>query len=214
MQQEDKLQDALACYQKALALDPKYVVAYNDTGIVLEALGEPEAAEEMYLKAIEIAPDYPNTYANLALLYEEQKDYTQAVVYWVKRVMVGSPSDTWTGVAKKRIEDIARVYPEAYQAIEQSYVDSLEEAQTGESAGQMDILVKAEPAPVSLLEEPPSLRVDNKTRALEHLKNAKGSFSRGQYVSALKEATVAEYLDPSNEEVSVFVAQVRNKILK
>jgi hypothetical protein len=48
-----------------------------------------------------------------------------------------------------------------------------------------------------------------KSRAQAHLASAKDSFAKGEYVAALKESTVAEYLDSSNEEIRAFVERVR-----
>ena len=55
---------------------------------------------------------------------------------------------------------------------------------------------------------------DNKKLAQEHLTLAKENFSQGKYVEALKEATMAEYLDSSNAEISAFVETVRKRLLK
>jgi len=118
LQKKGDLDAALSYYQKAVFLDPTYVVAYNDVGIIFEAKGWIEKAREAYLRAIEIAPDYPNSYSNLALLYEGQKKYADAVGCWTKRIMYGQPSDPWTEAARKRVEDIARIYLEAYNKVE------------------------------------------------------------------------------------------------
>ncbi|MDD4980347.1 MAG: tetratricopeptide repeat protein [Candidatus Omnitrophica bacterium] len=66
------------------------------------------------------------------------------------------------------------------------------------------------------LEEDTALQAqpDNKSRALGHLELARRSFYQGQYTAALKEATVAEYLDPSDTEISDLVNTIRNKLLE
>lgn len=120
-QKEGNIDAALACYQKAIALDPRYVVAYNDIGIILEAMGEAEQAKQTYLKAIKIDPNYPNSYSNLALFYESKGDYANAIVYWTKRATLGSSGDPWAEVARRRLEDIARASPEIYSKIGNQY---------------------------------------------------------------------------------------------
>jgi len=236
LQQEGKIEEALSYYEKATILDPNYAVAYNDSGIILEALGYPEQAEQMYLKAIEVDPDYPNSYSNLALLYEEAKDYPNAILYWIKRATFAGAGDPWAEVARKRLEDIARVYPEAYRDVTSRYKENLQPLSpaqpslsvTPEPLPQLDITklptseielprTQESPAEVSLFREqvtPGSQTPDNKTRALKHLALAKQSFARGDYVAALKEATVAEYFDSSNAEISAFLYTVRKKLLK
>ncbi|MEI6631437.1 MAG: hypothetical protein WCL25_02350, partial [bacterium] len=59
-----------------------------------------------------------------------------------------------------------------------------------------------------------TVKFDNKSRAANYLRSAKGNFTRREYVAALKEATVAGYLDPSNNEINEFVEKVRKKLLE
>jgi Flp pilus assembly protein TadD len=218
LQTEGDTEAAFACYQKAILLDPNYAVAYNDAGVLLEAMGQPEQAKQMYLKAIEVAPDYPNSYSNLALLYEEEKDYTNAIICWIKRATLGESQDPWTEAARKRLEDIARIYPEAYYDIGQQHKENLQRLEISKVPTQgLGLLRIEEPKEVNLFDEYTAAQIerpDNKARALQHLALAKRSFTRGQYVAALKEATVAEYLDSSNEEISAFVGEIRKKLLK
>ncbi len=227
LQQEDKIEEASSYYQKAILLDHGYAIPYNDVGIILEAMGQPEQAKQMYLKAIEIDQNYPNSYSNLALLYEEQKDYANAILYWIKRATLGDPQDPWAKMARRHVEDIARIYPEAYCNIPEQYKENLrqqeqkrlkqeEEKRLREEKKQKDKQL-AEQKPQQALSKDTTLdsqKIDNKTRALNHLALAKKSFSKGDYVAALKEATVAEYFDSSNEEISAFVDAVRKKLLK
>ena len=117
LQKDGDLQWAFSCYQKATLVDPDYAVAYNDMGVILESAGELNAAKEMYLKATVANTDYPNSYSNLALLYEKQKDYANAVLCWIRRAILGEESDPWAKAARKRLEDIARIYPQAFSKI-------------------------------------------------------------------------------------------------
>lgn len=117
LQKENELEEALVYYQKAILTDPGYPLPYNDAGVILEALGQAQEAKKLYIKAIEMDPDYPNTYTNLALLYENERDYANAILCWIKRANLGGPADPWAEVARRRLEDIARAYPEAYNKI-------------------------------------------------------------------------------------------------
>lgn len=308
LQQED-LGAALSYYQKALALDPRYEVAYNDLGVIFEALGDKEYAKEMYLKAIQISRDYPSSYSNLALLYEGEEDYAKAIYYWGMRASLGYLFEPWFKEARKHIEEISRLYPEMARYLPEQYKQKVLEPariqgmiveeielqnkiqELRREIDEVDLKIKKEsgnilpetkkiveakakpgpPQPVlaipkepleearlqnrikelkkeisrinseiekeskEVILESPSLpetkapekprlvsaplipdkkKQDNKTRALDYLASAKENFSRGQYVSALKEATVAGYLDPSNEEISAFVEKVRKTLLQ
>jgi tetratricopeptide (TPR) repeat protein len=210
LQKDGNIDEAIACFQKALIMDQKYVAAYNDLGVLLEAKGELQQAKFMYLKAMELAPEYAGTYSNLALLCEEQKDYAHAILYWIKRATLGGSDDPWAEIARKRLEDIARLYPEAYRDIGEQYKQGLEQLVPIESASvaaQPRIVSKKDAALIKKEEQDP------KAGARDHLKNAQESFSKGDYVTALKEATLAEYLDSSNKEISDFIDKVRKAIL-
>lgn len=194
LQKDGDIQAALSYYQKAIALDATYVVAFNDVGIIYEGMGYLDRAREMYVKAIEIDPTYPDSYSNLALLYESQKDYASAVWCWVKRATLGGAEDEWAQAARRRLEDIARSYPEAYRMV-------------GEGTSKPTLF---EDEGVVTGHEV----VDNVTRARNYLARAKRSFAQGDMVAALKEATMAEYFDSSSEEVSSFVEKVRKALVR
>lgn len=226
-QKENNLEQASACYQKAISLNPNFVEAYNDLGILYEANGRLEKAKDMYLRAIEVAPNYPSSYANMALLYEGQGDYINAVLYWIKRATLGGPGDPWADKARKRLEGIASVYPEAYGKIEARYKANLQkemmQASPAAAAAVYSDLdsdlyeTDYSQSPVTLFEDELSQdqkSLDNRSRAITYLTRAKESYDKGEYVTALKEATVAEYLDSSNKEISSFIEQVRRTLLQ
>ena len=58
--------DALASYDRALALAPDYAEAYNNRGVTLLAKGDIPAAEAMFRRAAALKSDYPNPLLNLA----------------------------------------------------------------------------------------------------------------------------------------------------
>jgi len=217
LQEKGNLEEALAYYQKAIMMDPAYAMVYNDIGIIFEVAGYKDQAKDMYLKAIEVAPDYPNSYSNLAMLYEEFKDYASAIVCWVKRATMGDPNDSWAIAARRRLEEIARVFPKAYGVVGEAdkKIIALTHGGTYDSTGSY-VRPKEQ---ISLLEEEKTVstvipRMDSKSRALGYLNQAKESFSRGEFVLALKDATVAEYLDSSNREISAFVEKVRKALFQ
>lgn len=225
LQNDGSIEEAIAYYQKAIFLDPNYAVAYNDLGIVFEMKGWRERAEAMYLNAIDIDPDYPNSYSNLALLYENNEDYPDALLYWLERAFLGTPQDYWAEEAKEHIKDIALAYPEAYDEIESKYKENLQQlnlsrediffGQGQDSAAQEEAVQSETPpaeAPQKEVAQAKSAQVENE--ALDYLQRAKDSFSRREYVSALRDATLAEYLDASNEEIRIFIEKVRKALLE
>ena len=76
--------EALSFYQKAIAVDPSYALAYNDLGVIYDELGSPAQAEENYLRAIRIDPDCLSAYDNLVLFYEGQGNFKRAGFYRAK----------------------------------------------------------------------------------------------------------------------------------
>ena len=80
--QQRRYQEAAAAFRKAIALDPRAYKAWDNLGLALEALGQPDEAVRHYLKAMEIAqtdqPRYDVVYANYADLLIRQGDYRGA----------------------------------------------------------------------------------------------------------------------------------------
>jgi tetratricopeptide (TPR) repeat protein len=59
---------AIQAYQKVIELDPTYVEAYNNLGIIYQMIGDLERAFESYQKSTEIKPRYEKGYNNLGIL--------------------------------------------------------------------------------------------------------------------------------------------------
>ena len=61
-------EEALASYDRAIALKPDYAEAYNNRGIVLTHKGNVTAAIESYNRALQIKPDYAECYYNYSTI--------------------------------------------------------------------------------------------------------------------------------------------------
>ncbi len=59
---------AIQAYQKAIELEPTYVEAYNNLGIIYQMMGDVDRAFGVYQKATEINPGYEKGYNNLGIL--------------------------------------------------------------------------------------------------------------------------------------------------
>lgn len=66
--QEQRLEDAMAALRHALEMNPHMDRAWNDLGVVMEALGNPKEAVRCYRQALEVQPDNPDAKSNLGLL--------------------------------------------------------------------------------------------------------------------------------------------------
>ncbi|HAX78233.1 MAG TPA: hypothetical protein DCY88_21040, partial [Cyanobacteria bacterium UBA11372] len=65
LKKQGKLDLAIACYQKAIQIQPNYAPAYNSLGIVYREKGQLEQAIQSYQKAIACQENYVQAYNNL-----------------------------------------------------------------------------------------------------------------------------------------------------
>lgn len=116
---------AITWYQKAISLDTEYAAPHNDLGILFEAKGWLDRAEEEYLKALALDSDYEKAHTNLALLYERKGELEKAAFHWMRRYKLGKPNDPWTYEARQRLEklgllDISKKEPTKVKKREQA----------------------------------------------------------------------------------------------
>lgn len=71
--------EAIAEYEKAIALQPDFAPAYNRLGLAYAILKDYEKAERNFRKVIELAPNVDQGYLNLGLLYELQGQPLRAI---------------------------------------------------------------------------------------------------------------------------------------
>ena len=179
---------AMSLYQKAIALDPTYAVAYNDLGVIYEAAGFPDRAKESYFKSIKFDPGYLSAYTNIALLYEEQRDLERAAFYWAKRAELGSVDDLWTQKAASRFRDIRAVLSNRPVA------DAREEDVLG--------LIKDVSVYKSVFNKA------DKVQAQNHLRKANQFYKKRKLTAAIKEAYHAQDLDKSSPEIKEFIERI------
>jgi predicted TPR repeat methyltransferase len=67
----NKLLEAAASYQRAIALKPDYADAHNNLGNIWKDLGETDKARASFEQALRYRPDNANTHYNLGLLCSE-----------------------------------------------------------------------------------------------------------------------------------------------
>jgi len=84
--------EAVVEFQRALAIDPNFLPAYNYLGKSYAILGDYNRAEEAFLRVIRSAPTVDEGYMNLGILYELQGKIPQAIVNF-KRAIAINPSN-------------------------------------------------------------------------------------------------------------------------
>lgn len=107
LQSEGKLDEAIEYYQKAIGIDRYFLAAYNGLAICYEKKHLPRQAEEWYLKALEINPEYAPVHYNLGLFYEKYGNIEKAVFHWRQRVRLGHPASPGTIKARAKLKRYA-----------------------------------------------------------------------------------------------------------
>jgi len=79
---------AMQAYQKVIELDPAYVEAYNNLGIIYQLMGDGEKALAAYRKSTEINPRYEKGLNNLGILLLLKGSYDEALVAFEKAIAV------------------------------------------------------------------------------------------------------------------------------
>src|SRR5205807_1341039 len=78
LQATGRMQEALACFEQAVGLDPQFVDALNNLGIALMEQGQLDEAVECYRQALRFDPDYVNAHTNLGSAYQERGQLDEA----------------------------------------------------------------------------------------------------------------------------------------
>ena len=70
---QEKYEEAIKCYDKALRIDPKNTHAWNNKGIALYGQGNYAVALECFDRALEIDPKYISAINNKNKIIKKQK---------------------------------------------------------------------------------------------------------------------------------------------
>lgn len=77
--EKGKIDKALADYNKALEIEPKYALAYNNRGNIYFAKSDLDKALNDYNKVIELSPNNAKAYNNVGAVKFKQNDYESAL---------------------------------------------------------------------------------------------------------------------------------------
>ena len=64
--------EALASYDRVMAIKPDHAEACNNRGLILSNKGDMQEAEKMFLKAAALNPNFPDPLFNLATIHQYQ----------------------------------------------------------------------------------------------------------------------------------------------
>ncbi|MCU0393670.1 MAG: tetratricopeptide repeat protein [Thermoflexibacter sp.] len=71
--------NAIESYRKAIAIDRRYVEAYDNIGVAFRRLNMLDSAEHYYLQSIKLYPKGAMARQNLGLVYQIKKEYEKAL---------------------------------------------------------------------------------------------------------------------------------------
>jgi len=94
-QKSGRLQEAKQLYEETLNLDPDYVDALNNLGVIHIHDKKYAAAQSNFEKAIWLKPDYVDPYYNLACLHALQGKVTESLRYLKRAVSLDPSAKDW-----------------------------------------------------------------------------------------------------------------------
>ena len=120
--QQGKVDEAVAEFQKALALDPKYTAAHLNLGYAYDRKGQIDEAMAQYQKVIALEPGNVFAHNNLGVLYDKKGLYAEAIKEF-EQVLQVDPSNATArdnleraksskGIAQEREERFAQARKE------------------------------------------------------------------------------------------------------
>jgi protein O-GlcNAc transferase len=88
LQDQGKLDEAIACYQKALQIKPDSVAAYFNLGSAFQDQGKLNDAICYYQKTLELRPDMAGAYINLGNAFQTQGKLDEAIACYQKALQI------------------------------------------------------------------------------------------------------------------------------
>jgi len=106
LQAQNKLDEAMACYQKSLRSMPDYAESHNNLAAALFRKGDIDGAVSHYQQAIRLKPNYAEARNNIGSLFLQQNKLTEAITHFQKASMLkpDNPDIYYNlGIANKRL---------------------------------------------------------------------------------------------------------------
>jgi tetratricopeptide (TPR) repeat protein len=94
-QKSGRFQEAKRLYEKTLSVDPDYVDALNNLGVIHIHDKNYSVARGFFAKAIRLKPGYVDSYYNLACLHASKGELTQSLSHLKKAVSLDQSVKDW-----------------------------------------------------------------------------------------------------------------------
>jgi len=85
---KNNLKEAQNLYNQVLKINPNYLSALNNLGVLFKELGEFQKAKSCYEKAIEINPNHADSYNNLGIIYGKLREKQKAKGCYEKAIEI------------------------------------------------------------------------------------------------------------------------------
>jgi Flp pilus assembly protein TadD len=94
---ENRIAEALACYERAVSLARDHARAHNNIGVIRQQQGEPAAAEAAYRRAVEADPEFGLAWFNLGNCFRQDNRLDEAQAAY-RRTLTLMPDDAETRI--------------------------------------------------------------------------------------------------------------------
>ena len=116
LHEDGGIDEAIACYRKAVELKPDFADAYLNLGNVLKEEGGVEEAIASYRKAVEVKPDFVDALSQLASELSNRDEFDEAISLY-KRALIADPEHVnssaglgWCFLKSDRSEEATEYY--------------------------------------------------------------------------------------------------------
>lgn len=92
---EGSYPEAKKLYEEALSLDPGYVEALNNLGVIYISDKNFSKAKQLLEKAVRLKPSYVEPYYNMACLHAIRGETTEGLAYFKKALSIDSGIKAW-----------------------------------------------------------------------------------------------------------------------
>ncbi|MGK7901915.1 MAG: tetratricopeptide repeat protein [Hormoscilla sp.] len=129
-QQSGKLDAAIACYSKAISIEPEFAEAHRRLGMARKKQGKLQEATQHYRRAINLKPDLFDAYINLGVVLRKQGLSQEAIATYEQALQINPNAANVLNNLGNVYRDLGRVDEAAssYQraiSIQPNYVDPI-----------------------------------------------------------------------------------------
>jgi tetratricopeptide (TPR) repeat protein len=104
-----KVDEAIACYEEAIALNPKYAPAHLNLGALLLDKGKVDEAIAYFQEAIRLKKDFAEAQFNLGRVFKQKGQFREALEELRSSHEIGSRNPRWAYPSAQRVRECERL---------------------------------------------------------------------------------------------------------